>query len=46
MEDHSEGESEGPAEAMAAFFGNFGEIDLHARIVLEEFMEMLLGEKE
>lgn len=46
MEDHSGGESEGPAEALAAFFGNFGEIDLCAKIVLEEFMEMLLGEKE
>lgn len=45
MEDHSEAESEGGAEAMAAFFGNFGEMDLYAKIVLEEFMEILLGEK-
>jgi hypothetical protein len=49
MEDHySEGvpnKPEGPSEALQAFFGSFGEIDLYAQIVLEEFMEALLNEK-
>jgi hypothetical protein len=45
MEGHSEGESNDAGEAVAAFFGNFGEMDIYAKIVLEEFMEALLSEK-
>ena len=33
------------SEAIAAFFGQFGTIDIHTQIVLEEFFEELLSEK-
>jgi hypothetical protein len=31
------------AEALATFFGQFGTMDVYAQIVLEEFLEALLG---
>ena len=50
MKDHSEPEQEnhvgGPAEALEAFMGGFGKMDVYAQIVLEEFMEALLDKKE
>jgi hypothetical protein len=33
-------------DAMEAFFGQFGELDAHASIVLEEFFRELMGDKE
>lgn len=33
-------------DAMEAFFAQFGELDAHASIVLEEFFKELMGEKE
>jgi hypothetical protein len=33
-------------DAMEAFFAQFGELDDHASIVLEEFFRELMGEKE
>lgn len=33
-------------DAMEAFFGQFGPLDAHAAIVLEEFFRELMGEEE
>lgn len=33
-------------DAMEAFFSQFGEMDAHAAIVLEEFFRELMGGKE
>jgi hypothetical protein len=33
-------------DAMEAFLGQFGELDAHATIVLEEFFREIMGEKE
>ena len=33
-------------DAMEAFFGQFGDLDAHAAIVLEEFFRELMGEEE
>lgn len=43
MEDKEEPTSPG-AEALEAFFGQFGNLDTHAQIVLEEFFRELLNE--
>jgi hypothetical protein len=43
MEDKSEPADLG-SEALEAFFGQFGKIDVHAQIVLEEFFKELLNE--
>lgn len=44
MEDHSDS-SNSTADAMAAFMGMFGEIDIYAKIVIEELLEALIEEK-
>lgn len=41
MED-KEKEIEGGAAALEAFFGQFGNMDVYAQIVLEEFLKELL----
>jgi hypothetical protein len=47
MQGQNEDEAEKDAsDALEAFFGQFGEIDAHASIVLEEFFKGLMGEKE
>lgn len=48
MEGHSSGsdgmDKNDPGEAMEAFFSSFGNLDGHARIVIEEFLEALIAE--
>lgn len=49
MESHSEDASEeknDPGVALGAFFNSFGELDTHSRIVLEEFLEVLILEEK
>jgi len=50
MDSHSEETQEnkpaGPGDAFGAFMGEFGQIDVYAQIVIEEFMEALLNVKE
>jgi hypothetical protein len=47
MTTHSEDdETNDPGSAMGAFFGSFGNMDIYAQLVLEEFMEMILDETE
>ena len=43
---NGDGEEKDAADALEAFFGQFGTIDAHASIVLEEFFRELMGEKE
>lgn len=45
MQDKEDTVSPG-AEALEAFFGQFGNLDTHAQIVLEEFFKELLNEGE
>lgn len=45
MEEQNEEKRDADAgDAMEAFFGQFGEIDAHAEIVLEEFFRQLMEE--
>lgn len=37
---------EGGAGAIEAFFAQFGAIDVHAQIVLEEFLKELISEEK
>jgi len=47
MPSQNEGERESDAgDAMEAFFGQFGEIDFYASVVLEEFFKELMGDQE
>jgi hypothetical protein len=43
MEDHSD--STKPEDAIEAFIGLFGEIDIYAKIVIEELLEVLIEKK-
>lgn len=43
MEEQNE-EKRDAGDAMEAFLGQFGEIDIHAEIVLEEFFRQLMEE--
>lgn len=47
MTDHSEPEnpSPGATDALAAFMEAFGNMDIYAQIVMEEFMEALLNDE-
>lgn len=47
MSNQNEGERESDAgDALEAFFGQFGEIDVHAAVVLEEFFKEIMGVQE
>jgi hypothetical protein len=47
MPSQNEGEREVDAgDALEAFFGQFGDLDTHASVVLEEFFKELMGEQE
>lgn len=47
MSSQNEGEREPDAgDALEAFFGQFGALDAHAALVLEEFFKELMGEQE
>lgn len=45
MEDHSETTNNCPKEAMDAFFGMFGQMDIYAKVVIEEILEALIEQK-
>ena len=47
MSDQNEAKRDADAgDAMEAFFGQFGVMDVHASVVLEEFFKELMGEQE
>lgn len=46
MGEEKEDEDKDAGDAMEAFFGQFGEMDIYASIVLEEFFRELMGGKE
>lgn len=45
-ENGPEGEDKDAGDAMEAFFGQFGQMDVYSWIVLEEFFRELMDEEE